>query len=587
MKFFSIVDIISPPITLYYKDESFHPSILSGILSIICYILMLSCAIYYLLEYFNKKNPTPYYYNRYIEDAGEFPLNSSSMFSFIQLCNTSNENIAMNIDFDLVRFIGIDKPIDAYTANTDLTNYDHWLYGKCNNDTDTEGISYLINFENFLGSACIRKFYNKNDGKYYETTDKNFRWPTIAHGSSNPNVTLYGIIMEKCKNDSLRVNLEKKFCKSDSEINEYIAHTTVKLQVIDHFADVLNYKEPFTKYFYQLMSGIFNESYTSNHLNFNPAIMKSHKGILFEKIDEEYAYFFDQNEKVTASGGNTGIFIAFYFWIQNTMQYYERKYQLLQDALSNVGGITRIILSVASIINYIISRYVTLIDSEELFISLNDEYFKEKISNKNVVENQIKKDIIDNSNPPKKFNSYSNYEYNNNDFSNSNYLSKDKANYSRLSREGVDVLYNYKNNIENIDKKEPDKYLFYNKNNYYNGNTYIYYERKGRNKIKVKEKMKPFHRESYNLKNDIDISNKYMSPKDKINDIKAIKKITNKYNKSEFNFCKFLSYIICCTRNNQKMNYVEGLRFKILSEETVVKNYLYLLKMDKLSEFIK
>ena len=96
------------------------------------------------------------------------------MFGFIQFISTI-ENRIVDIDFDSARLIGIEKSIDTYTSNTDLTNYDHWIYGKCNNDTDTVGISNLINFSDYFQGACIRKYYNKNDKKYYETNDENFR----------------------------------------------------------------------------------------------------------------------------------------------------------------------------------------------------------------------------------------------------------------------------------------------------------------------------------------------------------------------------------------------------------------------------
>ena len=43
---------------------------------------------------------------------------------------------------------------------------DHWLYGKCNNDSDTKGICYLIDKEYFNESACIRKFYDHTDKVY-------------------------------------------------------------------------------------------------------------------------------------------------------------------------------------------------------------------------------------------------------------------------------------------------------------------------------------------------------------------------------------------------------------------------------------
>ena len=79
------LDFLSPQITLYYKGEQSHSSILSGILSVIGYSICLLFAFVYAIEFINKENPKVYYYNRYIEDAGEFSLNSSSMFHFIQI----------------------------------------------------------------------------------------------------------------------------------------------------------------------------------------------------------------------------------------------------------------------------------------------------------------------------------------------------------------------------------------------------------------------------------------------------------------------------------------------------------------------
>ena len=582
MDFFSTVDLLSPSITLYYKSQPLHPSIFSGILSIIAYCTMGGFGLYYLVLFFQKENPTSYFYNRYVEDAGEFPLNSSSMFSFLQIYDTVS-NVPVSVDFDLVRFIGIEETIDIYAANNDLTNYNHWLYGKCNNDSDTEGISHLINFEKFFDSACIRKYYDKNDKKYYDTTDKNFRWPVLLHGCSNPDRTFYGIIMEKCRNDTLRTNLEKKYCKSEEEINEYADSVSITFQLIDHYADVLNYKEPFTKYFYSVTNGIFSQTYTTNHLNFNPAVLKTRAGIISESITEKYGYFFDQNEKVTTDTEDTGIYVAFYFWMQNSMQYYERKYQLLQDALSNIGGISRIILVAASLINYIISRYTTLLDSEELFIFQNEKNSKETINNKNIVEKEIKRNI-EKQNPPRKKNLYNNYQYqyqNNNIVSNANCISKENFNYSRLSKEGIEV-YNNRNNLERNEKTNQKKYLVYNKNNYFSRNGYFYYERKELNKGgENTQRNSSLGEKRSNIKNDIHNNDKCIKEKDNINNI------NNNRNKSEFNYCKFLSYAICCYRNNKDMKYVENLRTKIISEENLVQGYFNLMEMNKLSEFLK
>ena len=84
------LDFISPPITLYYKRKNTHSSIFGGILTIIIYLICLTFGIFYAIQFFNKSNPQVCYYNRYVEDAGEFPVNSSSMFNFIQILDTAN-----------------------------------------------------------------------------------------------------------------------------------------------------------------------------------------------------------------------------------------------------------------------------------------------------------------------------------------------------------------------------------------------------------------------------------------------------------------------------------------------------------------
>ena len=122
------MDFLSPSITLYYKGDESHSSIFSGVLTIIVYSICITFGILYAIQFINKTNPQVYYYNRYVEDAGEFIINSSSMFSFIQILDTK-KNIPDIVDFDLLNIIGIEETIDLYQENNDLSKYNHWLYG--------------------------------------------------------------------------------------------------------------------------------------------------------------------------------------------------------------------------------------------------------------------------------------------------------------------------------------------------------------------------------------------------------------------------------------------------------------------------
>ena len=137
-------DYLSPPITFYHQGLLSHSSIISGIISIISIISIIIFAIYFSLDIIKKEDPKIFSYNSLIEDAGTFPLNASSLFHFISMISLSNNYVYDGIDFTLFRIIGLETYYDAFLYDQNLSNYDHWLYGKCNNQTDTKGISHLI-----------------------------------------------------------------------------------------------------------------------------------------------------------------------------------------------------------------------------------------------------------------------------------------------------------------------------------------------------------------------------------------------------------------------------------------------------------
>ena len=137
------IDMLSPQITLFYKGSRTHSSIISGALTIITFILIVSCSIYYALDLFNRHEEIPKVatFNMFIDNSGEFLINSSSLFHFISAVRDLNH--PENEEFDFTRFnlVGIDTYISD-ESNKDLRKYNHWLYGFCN--TDTKGISHLI-----------------------------------------------------------------------------------------------------------------------------------------------------------------------------------------------------------------------------------------------------------------------------------------------------------------------------------------------------------------------------------------------------------------------------------------------------------
>jgi hypothetical protein len=558
-----------------------HSSIFSGILTIIVYIIIFIFGIFYALEFINKKNPTAFFFNKYIEDTGIFPLNSSSLFHYIQL-RTTLEKDEDSIDFNSVRIVGIqDITIDNFHS-TNLESVPHWIYGLCNNTTDTKGIGYLITSETYLNCACIRKYYNPNTRKYYDTQSKDFVWPILAHGMSNQNSKFYGLIVEKCKNDNLRTLSGLGSCNDKETIERYVYSHIISLYLIDQFSDVLNYKRPFSKYLYQISNMLFPKSYTVNNVNLNPSLIKSHNGIFLDNVVEEVSYFFSQNEKVTMEDEGTeivdeegnkiityaNIISSFYFWMQNRLQYYERNYKRLQDVLSNIGGLSRVVLIAAIFINTLVSNYIILLDTEEMALSL-DKNEKAKISRiRPTIYNKINLLI----HPPKKqiYNRNTNYNNYANNFQYS-------SNMNRLMHDDIDI---YQNTYINNENHQKNKYITTKRNNYINK----------KNNDNVKKDFNQENKIERMQRNNFQRSYHATGKTDAIKNIRTIKSLGNEElldkpnEKQHFNLFQYIRYMIYCTNKNQAISYYEEFRAKILCEENLIQNSLDLYQLYKFLE---
>ena len=68
--FFKKIDTLSPKITLFFFNQTSHSNIISGILTLIIYLIYIICLIYFSLDLILHRNETSNFYNRTIKDAG-------------------------------------------------------------------------------------------------------------------------------------------------------------------------------------------------------------------------------------------------------------------------------------------------------------------------------------------------------------------------------------------------------------------------------------------------------------------------------------------------------------------------------------
>ena len=487
-------------------------------------------AVYYSLFVIMRKNPKTYYFSSFTNDAGVFPINSSSFFHFISMSEDSDNPTDKGVNFENFRILGFDIYYYYAYINGSINNFDHWLYGYCNNDSDVDGISNLINQQYFEKSACIRKYFSQKDQKYYDTGNINFKWPEMAHGTFNKNKTYYSVILERCREDTIDLVLGKgHHCKNDTELDEILSHHgVVHFNFIDNYIDALNYSYPVTKYFYRVENSLDKDHYTINHLNFNPSLVKTNYGLFWDRYSQETSYSYERNDAFTYELGEEKIYMGYYLWLNNKLFYSERIYQRVQDVLSNIGGIFQAIFLAASLVNSLYNKYIVLIDTEKL---LSSSVEKEKDYKPKNAKFEKAKKVLKNK---------------------TSELDEDKSNNTLKNINEKHNLYNSKSNKLINSNKEKDNL----KNDYYNFKT--------------------------DYKN---INNNYNKEENKIEKEKNNDDNKNKIeNYKEKNFWSYFCYKISNGKKNNNFRIYESFRTKIISEEHLIRNHLNIYNLLKVSK---
>jgi len=557
--FISKFDLITPPIGLHFRGKGSHSSIVSGIITLLAYIIIVYFAFRYSLEYVKKKKPTAYYVNRHVEDAGIYIFNSTSFFHYIFLTNKRSREI-IEFDFDSFRIIGFTNKLYATFMNTNAKYelFPHWIYGKCDINTDGKDNEDIIKIGEFSKAACIKKYYDPQSKAYYDVNDQNFVAPEISHGMSNDNYSFYSFIVERCKDDNLRKLSGLGACKSNETIDTLIRNSIINLRILDNYPDILNYNNPFKKYFYSTNGLLYTNSFISHDISFNPALLKTNYGIVFDSSRIKYTYMFDEmlnvnndeeydildsnGTKVYDENGkemtrHTGFVAAFQFYIQNRLQHYERTYQKLQDLLSKIGGFGKTTFLIASTINIIFFKFITLLDTEDFVLSLHRNLNN---MNEETMCNVIQKDPKENNHIIYKIHNPNLYENN---------LKKKNLNQNL---EGYEI-----SKIKQIDKDNKKSII-----NIKDGTSI----------------------------NKSEINSVINNSEESSNQPDGFLNIPNK--KCNFHWLQYIWYMITCGISNQNITYYENFRQRILSEENVIVSHynLYklisLLRLDNCDELI-
>lgn len=370
---FNDFDMISQNNYIFFHGKTKHPSAIGAILSIISYVMIVFFACYFSIDVVFKKNPTSYFYKKFIPDAGSYYFSNTSMFHYLQLLDENN-NVRLNQDYFVI--IGANMYVDYFLGEYDLHKLNHWIYEPCQ-ISDLGVYKDIMDDEQFSQSVCIRKFYNKTTNEIIPVDDPKFTYPGMFHGTGAKigfNIG-YATYILRCSNMTYRDTP----CKTEEEIIEEQKNIIrVKLGMIDNDFDVTSYKNPVISYFLDYKNHLTGNTMTNNNLNFNPVEIKTDDGFLFESNKTVKSFRLDFNEKITYdTTENTRLISAWNYLIQNKEETYDRTYPKFQQTLANVGGASKAIFIIASIIHYFFNQYVIVTDTQNMWKTIGISFKSE------------------------------------------------------------------------------------------------------------------------------------------------------------------------------------------------------------------
>ena len=287
------VDFLRPKMNLRHRGALFEYTIFSGIVSLVSIVLIVASVIYFARPLIWRQKPTTNIYEAFSKDNYTFPINSSFYTHFITFSDL-NFQTTNELDFTYLRIIGGRFGLNAYEFLNERESEveEYWIYGKCD-QSDFVNISDPYVLALYNDSACIKKYYNVEENKYYDKNDINFRWPVLL-SQDNSSIGLeknqFNILIEKCHQKTLDLLLGQGYrCKNDSEIYDYIEKgRRVFFSFLNYDVDLYNYKNPNSSYWITMENRLYNDYMTVIKTTNSPLMIKTNKGVIFDHTEKKF-----------------------------------------------------------------------------------------------------------------------------------------------------------------------------------------------------------------------------------------------------------------------------------------------------------
>jgi len=341
---------------------------------------------------------------------------------------------------------------------------------------------------------------------------------------------LYGLYVQKCSDDILYQILGDGYnCKNDSEIDYYFdslrGGRIMHFYFVNNYINILDYYNPINKFIYRMETPLYKEQYSTNSININPVLVRTHNGLILDNIKDDVTYMLDRNDVYISERKGANMYMAYCFFLKNNKEYYERTYKRIQEVISSIGGINQAITIIAIYLNYLYNNYVVLSDTEMLLHSLI--HTEKKNHRKKSIELRNLNNRIKETPKEKKINS--------NDIK--------KSSDQRKFGETID---------NRAKKNKTENYISYTKD-------------------QLNKKVE-----------DLTMDNGELGKRKNFEKMKTFKDY-DRY-KSEKSFCNYLCFFISCSKKKRFFKVYQDFRIKIISEEHLIRNHLNIYNLLKITE---
>ena len=475
------LDYFSPLITLYYKGETRHSSLFSGIISILFSIFVFLVCLFISLDFLLKKNPSSSYFKREIKDVGKINLTHNFFFHYISFLD---ENLNNTYDEKVFSIIGLNERFDDFLKNTSLSEYDfsHWKYEKCEKlNLNKENIyNYMKEEIDFNFSLCLSKYYNKKTNTIINYDNEDFPFPILQNNVNNEHIINYGIIIKQCENNSLYNN---NSCYDNQRIEEIAFEKDRKyiFKYFSNFFDIENYKNPLIKQLSKI-NLYYNPFFVKkNEVNLLQTFIETSDGFFFHNNKELKTINLDNCYESYSYNFNYRILEMIEIKMTNKIEVHQRKYKKIQDIIGAVDGMIEILVFLIEILNDIFYHNFRLVnDFNDVIGEKVEKIKKEQKSDFNIISPRNNNSKIFNNffnkNKLSKFSPKINNHENNGIVKVSSLQLKDLSYCCKLNS-NVDLSGNYKINIVSTFQKF--SWLIYIKSNFfcYQKKIYNYYDK--------------------------------------------------------------------------------------------------------------